>query len=193
MKRFGLTGGVGTGKSTAARLLVEGGIVVVDTDDLARQVVEPGQPALEEICQAFGAHLKDASGQLRRDALAKIVFSNPAARTKLEAITHPRITDLWRQQLQTWRNESRPVAVVVIPLLYETNIAGEFDAVICLACSEATQARRLAGRGWSAEQIQQRVAAQLAIAEKMSRANFVVWTEGELDGTARQLAKIIPA
>lgn len=193
MRTFGLTGGIGMGKSTAARLLQARGLAVIDTDDLARQVVQPGQPALEEICQAFGAGLRDAAGQLRREGLAQIVFADPAARAKLEAITHPRITQLWRQQLLTWRTEGRAVAVVVIPLLFETKVEAEFDAVICLACSEATQQQRLAARGWSGEQIRQRRAAQLPVAEKMARAHFVVWSEGAVETLAPQLARIIPA
>jgi dephospho-CoA kinase len=192
MRTLGLTGGIGMGKSMAAQLLQARGLAVIDTDDLARRVVQPGQPALEEICQAFGADLKDSAGQLRRDALAQIVFADPVARAKLEAVTHPRITQLWRQQLQVWRKEGRTVAVVVIPLLFETKVEVEFDAVICLACAETTQLKRLAARGWSSEQIRQRLAAQMPVAEKMSRANFVVWTEGEVDAMARQLAKIIP-
>ena len=193
MKTFGLTGGIGMGKSTAAQLLQARGVAVIDTDDLARQVVQPGQPALEEICQAFGSVLKDASGQLQREELAKIVFADPVARAKLEAITHPRITQLWRQQLQTWRKEGRAVAVVVIPLLFETKVETEFDAVICLACSETTQRQRLAARGWSSEQIQQRLAAQLPVAEKMSRAHFVVWSEGDVETLTSQMARIVPA
>lgn len=192
MKVFGLTGGIGMGKSTAAKILRDRGVAVIDTDDLARQVVSPGQPALAEILQAFGSDLKDSTGQLRREALAAIVFQAAGARAKLEAITHPRITELWRQQLQTWRREGRPTAVVVIPLLFETKVEAEFDAVICLACTEATQQQRLAARGWSAEQISQRLAAQLPIAEKMLRSDLVVWTEGEVAVTAHQLAKIIP-
>lgn len=180
------------GKSTAARILQTQGVAVIDTDELARQVVQPGQPALEEICQAFGAALKDAAGQLRRDALAEIVFADPVARARLEAITHPRITQLWRQQLQVWRQEGRAVAVVVIPLLFETRVEADFDAIICLACSETTQNQRLAARGWTAQQIQQRLAAQLPVAEKLTRAHFVVWTEGDVASTAQQLAKIIP-
>lgn len=193
MKTFGLTGGIGMGKSTAARLLQERGLAVVDTDELARQIVQPGQPALAEICATFGSDLQDSSGQLRREALARIVFSDPAARAKLEALTHPRITELWRQQLQTWRREGRALAVVVIPLLFETNVAGEFDAVICLACSAATQQARLAARGWSREQIEQRRNAQMPAAEKMARAHFVVWTEGQLANTARQLDRLLEA
>jgi dephospho-CoA kinase len=192
MKVLGLTGGIGMGKSTAAELLKTRGIPVVDTDDLARQVVEPGQHAWSEILHAFGSHLADSTGQLRRDALAVIVFNDANARATLEAITHPRITELWQRRLRNWRNEGQATAVVVIPLLFETNVEAEFDTVICLACSGATQQGRLAARGWSAEQIQQRLAAQMPVAEKMQRSHFVVWTEGEVSVTAQQLELIIP-
>lgn len=192
MKVLGLTGGIGMGKSTAAQILHARGLAVIDTDDLARQVVQPGQPALAEIYQTFGAELGDTTGQLNRKALAKIVFADSAARARLEAILHPRITARWQAQLKSWQAEQRAVAVVVIPLLFETKVESEFAAVICLACTANTQHQRLAARGWSAEQIQQRLAAQWPVAEKMARAHFVVWTEGERDSTARQLAKIIP-
>lgn len=192
MKAIGLTGGIGMGKSTAAQILHERGIAVIDTDELARQVVQPGQPALAEILQVFGADLQDASGQLRREALAAIVFRDSAARTQLEAITHPRITRLWQQQLQTWCEQGHSTAVVVIPLLFETKVEAEFAAVICLACTPVTQHRRLLSRGWSGAQVEQRLAAQLPVAEKMARAQYVVWTEGEVAATAQQLARIIP-
>jgi dephospho-CoA kinase len=192
MITLGLTGGIGMGKSTVAEILGRRGMAVVDTDYLARQVVAPGQPALAEIFQTFGIDLQDNLGQLRRDALAAIVFGDPAARAQLEAITHPRITALWREQLALWKQAGQGVAVVVIPLLYETGAETEFDAVICVACSAAAQQERLQQRGWTAEQIQQRCAAQLPVAEKIARADYVVWTEGELASTAAQLAKIIP-
>lgn len=191
MKTFGITGGIGMGKSTAAALLRERGVAVVDTDDLARQVVASGQPALNEIQNAFGRELVGDDGSLKRDQLAAMVFSNPVARTKLEAILHPRIRSLWETQLAAWRLEGRAVAVVVIPLLFETKAESVFDAVICLACSDATQNARLASRGWSPEQIAQRINAQMPVAEKMARANHVVWTEGEVAMTAAQLDRIV--
>jgi dephospho-CoA kinase len=191
MKTFGLTGGIGMGKSTVAQMLAHRGVNVIDTDDLAREIVAPGQPALAIILQTFGADLLDNSGHLRRAALAQIVFLDPAARAKLEAITHPRIMARWREQLAEWRTDGQPVAVVVIPLLYEIEVAAEFDAVICVACSSVTQQKRLQQRGWTAAQIQERCAAQLPVAEKIARANFVVWTEGEVASTAAQLTKII--
>src|SRR5581483_6962773 len=113
MKTFGLTGGVGMGKSTAAEWLRQRGIPVVDSDQLARDIVEPGQPALEEIHRAFGNDVMGADGRLRRDQLARLVFGNAAARQVLESITHPRIHELWARQLQEWAAERRPLAVAV--------------------------------------------------------------------------------
>ena len=193
MNVFGLTGGMGMGKSAAAQLLRERGRPVVDTDALARQIVEPGQPALQEIRAAFGKEMIGPDGQLRRDELARRVFSDSAARGKLEAILHPRIRALWQDQIETWRAEGKPLAVVVIPLLFETNAGGQFDATVCVACSPATQRRRLGERGWTPEQIEQRAAAQWPVEKKMARADFVVWSEGGLDVLAEQLDRIFRA
>ena len=118
--------------------------------------------------------------------------SNPDARAKLESILHPRISRLWEAQLGEWRAEGRAVVAVVIPLLFETKAESAFDSVICLACSTATQHARLASRGWSPDQIAQRIAAQLSVTEKMSRSSHVVWTEGDVAVTAIQMERIIP-
>lgn len=193
MKTFGLTGGIGMGKSTAAQILRERGVAVVDTDDLARQVVAPGQPALAEVQQAFGPGVLGPDGQLQRAELARIVFSDPAARQQLEAILHPRIRDLWSAQLQSWREEGKPVAVVVIPLLFETQAESSFDSVVCVACSATAQRERLSARRWTPEQMAQRNAAQMPVAEKMQRSNYVIWTEGGLDVHAQQWEPILGA
>ena len=191
MKVLGLTGGIGMGKSAAAQLLCERGIAVVDTDLLARQVVEPGQPALAEIQKLFGNEILAPDGQLRRDKLARRVFADVAQRKQLEAILHPRIHALWLAQVDAWHAEGRPVAVVVIPLLFETNSEPQVEATICVACSAATQRQRLHGRGWSAEQIELRINAQFPVEKKMALADFVVWTEGSLDVHAAQLERIL--
>lgn len=192
MKLFGLTGGIGMGKSTAAQFLRERSVPLIDTDDLARHVVQPGQPALEEIRQAFGSSVIGPDGRLRREELARVVFADTAARKRLEAILHPRILDLWRAQVERWENEGKTLAVVVIPLLYETDAEDQFDAVICVACTPATQRQRLLARGWTPEQIEQRIAAQLPVEQKLARADYVVWTEGGLDIHAHQLERLIP-
>jgi dephospho-CoA kinase len=191
MKVLGLTGGIGMGKSTSARLFHARGVPVVDTDDLARQVVQPGQPALAEVLAAFGPQVAGPNGQLRRDELARRVFADPAARERLEAILHPPIRALWRAQVQTWRAEGRPLAVVVIPLLFETKAEAELDATVCVACSAATQHQRLLDRSWSPEQIEQRLQAQWPVERKIARADYVVWTEAGLDVHAAQIDRLL--
>ena len=187
----GLTGGIGMGKSACAKLLQERSIPVVDTDELARQVVQPGQPALGEIRGAFGAQVMAAQGTLRRDELARLVFADDAARKTLEGILHPRIRELWRSQVESWRAEGRALAIVVIPLLFETGAEKELDATICIACSDQTQRERLSVRGWSPTQIAQRIRTQWPIEQKLAKADYVIWTEGGLDLHAEQLERIL--
>src|SRR5882672_6276754 len=117
---LGLTGGVGMGKSTSARLLGERGLPVIDTDLLAHELVEPGQPALAEIRAAFGYDIIDPDHRLDRARLARRVFSDPAARQQLEAILHPRIRQLWLAQVEILAQQQAAECVVVIPLLFET-------------------------------------------------------------------------
>jgi dephospho-CoA kinase len=188
---LGLTGGIGMGKSTAARLLADRGVPVVDTDQLARDVVEPGQPALEEIIAAFGTDVIEMDGQLNRQRLARQIFADPAQRARLEAILHPRIRERWLNQLEEWKNQGRACGVVVIPLLYETKAESQFDTVICVACSVASQQQRLQARDWTGGQIEQRIAAQWPVQKKMDLAHHVVWTEGDLETHAAQLDRIL--
>jgi dephospho-CoA kinase len=191
MKLLGLTGGVGMGKSTAAEILRGRKVPVVDTDELARALVQPGEPALAEIQKVFGPEIIAPDGQLRRAELARIVFSDPAGREKLEAILHPRIRAVWLAQAETWRAENRPLGVVVIPLLFETHAESSFDKIICVACTAGSQQERLRARGWSTEQIRQRIAAQWPVEQKIARADFVVWTEGTLDVHRLQWGQIL--
>ena len=163
----------------------------MDTDVLARQLVEPGQPALDEIRAAFGDAVLAPDGRLRRDELARIVFNDEAARVRLESILHPRIRALWQQQVRTWCDERKATAVVVIPLLFETGAEKELDETLCIACSAATQRERLLARGWSETQIQQRIAAQLPIEKKIEKADYVIWSEGSLDVLAAQLNMLL--
>lgn len=193
MKVIGLTGGIGMGKSASAKLLRSRGVEVVDTDDLARKVVEPGQPALATIRDVFGAEMIAPDGSLRRHELARRVFGHDDARRQLEEILHPPIRAMWRAQVQAWRNEGRQLGVVVIPLLFETNAEGDFDAIVCVACSHATQKQRLAERGWSGGEMEQRIKAQLPAEMKIARSDYVIWTEGDLAIHAEQLMRIVRA
>jgi dephospho-CoA kinase len=190
MKTFGLTGGIGMGKSAVTKILCERGVPVVDTDLLAHQIVQPGSPILEKIRREFGNEIVGPDGRLRRDELAKNIFADATARKKLEDIMHPPIRELWLAQIEQWRGEQKPFAIVVIPLLFETSAEKYFDEIVCVACSAETQRQRLLERGWTSGQIEQRIVAQWSIEEKIATANFVVWTEGGLDVLEEQLKRI---
>ena len=155
------------------------------------EVVEPGQPAWEEIRHLFGPQIVGPDGHLRRDELARQVFSDPSRRRQLEAIVHPPIRERWLAQVQSWRAEKRPFGVVVIPLLFETDAGAPFDTILCVACSSATQRARLSARGWTPEQIEQRIAAQWPIQKKMDLSHFVIWTEGLLELHAQQVDRLL--
>jgi dephospho-CoA kinase len=191
MKLCGLTGGVGMGKSTAAGFFLAQGVRVIDTDELARQLVQPGQPGLAEIRQEFGDGILTAAGELNRAELGRRVFADAAARKKLEAVLHPRIRAAWLARVELWRQENCPLALVVIPLLFETEAEAHFPKIICVACSPAAQQERLTARGWSPAQISQRRAAQWPVDQKIARSHYVLWTEGEMPSTERQVAQVL--
>lgn len=191
MKVLGLTGGVGMGKSTAASFLLQNGVRVVDTDDLARELAQPGQEALAEIVREFGAGVVQPDGSLNREELARIVFSHTPHREKLEAILHPRIRERWRAQIEAWRREQVEIGCVVIPLLFETQAESYFDKIICVACSSGQQQARLRQRGWTPEQIKRRQSAQMSIDKKMAQSHYVIWSEGEIEVTQEQLRRVL--
>jgi dephospho-CoA kinase len=193
MKLFGVTGGIAMGKTTAGDLLRQQGVSVIDTDIIARQLVEPGQPALAEILQKFGPRMLLPDGRLDREQLARHVFSHPAARIDLEAILHPRIQNVWMSEADAWRAAGRACGAVIIPLLFETKAAPMFDATVCVACSASTQARRLAERGWDATQSKQRLKAQWTAERKIAQSDFVVWTDTTLEVHAAQLQRLLSA
>ena len=191
MKLLGITGGVGMGKSTAQTLLAERDVPLVDTDRLAHELVEPGQPALAEIARQFGTAFLRPDGTLRRDALARLVFGDANARIRLESILHPRIRSRWLAEVDRWRSEGAALGAVVIPLLFETDSASLFDVTVCVACSAAAQQARLKDRGWTEEAIRQRVAAQWPVERKMAAADVVIWTDGDLEAHAAQWDRLL--
>ena len=188
---LGLTGGVGMGKSTAARLLKKAGLPVVDSDDLAREAVQPGTEGLAEIADEFGEGFLKPDGSLDRHKMASTVFQDKAVRKRLEAIIHPRVRAVWENRIEQWREQKRPVGVVVIPLLFEVGLQDSFDAVLCVASTASTQRSRLRGRNWSDAQIAARIAAQMDIAQKMDLADHVLWNEGTPDQLGEQLNGIL--
>ena len=191
MTVLGITGGIGMGKSAAGSLLAARGLRVIDTDLLARELVEPGTPALAEVVALFGSNILDPAGRLDRQQLASRVFGDSTLRQKLEAILHPRIRERWQAQLEEWKGQGTSLAAVLIPLLFETNAQASFDAILCIACSSTTQRERLVARGWTTEQIEQRLSAQFPIQKKMDLSNYVLWNEGPLEILFAQLEKIL--
>lgn len=190
MKVLGLTGGIGSGKSMVASMFANLGAEVIDADQLAREVVEPGQPALEEIATAFGREILLPDGRLDRGKLARIIFADPIARARLNAITHPRIQE--RMATEMALRGSRPgVLIVDIPLLYENDRTGTVDNVIVVWVDTKTQLRRLVERdGLTADEARQRIAAQMPLDEKRARADMVVDNSGSRQNTRRQVEAI---
>ena len=179
------------GKSTAAGILEKLGVSILDTDQIARELVQPGQPALTEIKREFGGHIINEKGELLRPVLAAEVFADATKRAKLEAILHPRIRDVWFKAAQRWRSEQRAAAAVIIPLLFETNAQCAFTAVICLACSSETQLQRLRQRGWDNDEIQRRIAAQWHVERKIAQSDYVVWTDTTFAAHEQQLKRLL--
>jgi dephospho-CoA kinase len=181
VKTYGLTGGIASGKSAVATLLRRAGIDVVDADALAREVVEKGSEGLAEIREVFGQGMLQEDGSLNRPALGARVFGDPAARKKLEAITHPRIAALAAQRLADLAEKGRPVAVYEVPLLFENNLDGLMAGTLLVACSPEVQEARIVKRdGLSQQEARARISAQMPLEEKRARATVVLENEGSL-------------
>jgi dephospho-CoA kinase len=180
--RIGLTGGIGSGKSTVSRLLADHGAVIVDADAIAREVVEPGTPGLAAVVEAFGPSVLAADGSLDRPALADVVFADPEARRRLDAIVHP----LVRARAGELAAAAPPDAVVVhdVPLLVETGQAAAYDLVLVVEADPETRVARLVQRGLTAEDARARIAAQATDEQRRAVADVVL----DNSGTPEQLA-----
>ena len=192
VRRVALTGGIGTGKSYVRGRLERAGVPTLDADILARDAVAPGTPGLSAVARRFGAAVLNSDGTLNRHALGVMVFGDPEARRDLEAIVHPAVRtaiDRWFSQLDS---AAYTFAVADIPLLFETNRQGDFDAIILTTCSPETQLRRLLMReGMTESDAHQRIAAQLPVGEKITRASFVIDTDGTLAQTDAQVDAVV--
>ena len=187
--RVGLTGGVASGKSTVSGILQDLGAVVIDADLLAREVVAPGTEGLAEIVEAFGPEVLAGDGSLDRPALGAVVFADPEARRRLEAIIHPRV----RARGAALEAAAPPDAVVVhdIPLLAETGQADSFDAVVVVDVPVETQLDRMVElRGMSTEEAEARVAAQAAREDRLAVATYVIDNTGTLEDLRERVAEV---
>jgi dephospho-CoA kinase len=186
--RVGLTGGIASGKSTVARLFAALGVPIIDSDELAREVVAPGQPLLTQIAERFGAHVIASDGSLDRRALRDVVFANPSARADLEALTHPAIAKASERRAAT---AGGPYQIHAIPLLVEKKLSSRVDRVLVVDCDEETQIRRLQARdGSTLEQARAILAAQASRAQRLDVADDVISNVGELQSLRQQVEKL---
>lgn len=186
--RIGLTGGIASGKSTVAAMFAELGVPVVDTDVIAREVVEPGTPALDEIRDTFGTGVIAADGSLDRAAMRDLVFADDEARKALESIVHPRIRAETIAQAGTAGGEYQ---LIVVPLLVESPLRSFVDRVLVVDCSEETQVRRLLERDAGSEgQARRMLAAQASREARLAIADDVIGNEGDLGDTRRQVQQL---
>jgi len=183
--RIGLTGGIASGKSTVAAMFAGLGVPVIDTDVIAREVVRPGQPALREIRDAFGADVIAADGSLDRPAMRALVFADAAARQRLEAILHPRIRE---QTILLADSADGAYQLIVVPLLVESPLRDFVDRVLVVDCDEETQVRRLLARdAESDDQARRMIAAQSSREERLAVADDVITNDGDVDATLLQV------
>jgi dephospho-CoA kinase len=186
--RIGLTGGIASGKSTAAKFFGALGVPILDSDQIARDVVEPGQPPLERLVARFGPSILTADGHLDRPALRDIVFSDPMARADLEALTHPAIGAAMEARSAA---AGGPYQVLVIPLLVEKNLSSHVDRVLVVDCDEELQVRRLRDRdGSTPEQAQAILGAQAPRAARLRAADDVITNQADMSAVQDQVAAL---
>jgi dephospho-CoA kinase len=186
MRLIGVTGGIATGKSTVDRMLEAHGAAVIDADQLAREVVRRGEPALQEVATRFGPDVIQPDGTLDRERLGKIVFADPEARRDLDQITHPRIAELTRDRIAAALASPAPLVAVDIPLLFENARESMFEGVLLVYAPREVQVRRLRERnGLDEAAALQRLGAQLPIDEKRDRATWIIDNTHGLDATGR--------
>lgn len=183
--RIGLTGGIASGKSTVADLFAAHGVAVIDTDVIARQLVEPGEPALDEIRSAFGSRVFDSDGRLDRRSMRELVFSDASRRAQLESILHPRIRAETAAQSAA---AGGPYQIIVVPLLVESPIRQFMDRILVVDCDEDTQLRRLLARDAEDESQARRImAAQASRTDRLAIADDVISNNDDLGSTRSQV------
>jgi dephospho-CoA kinase len=186
--RIGLTGGIASGKSLVADMFAAKGVPVIDTDVIARTVVQPGEPALQEIVQQFGAEMLDSGGRLERRRLRELVFADDAKRRTLEAILHPRIRHEAARQSAA---ADGAYQIIVVPLLVESPMREFMDRILVVDCSEQTQLERLLERDTETEEQAHRIlAAQSSRKARLDIADDVLDNDGTKEDAAAQVARL---
>ncbi|RRD36175.1 dephospho-CoA kinase [Leucobacter sp. OH2974_COT-288] len=195
MKVIALTGGIGAGKSTVAKMFAELGAATIDADQLAKTAVTAGSPALQQIAASFGSEVLTPDGELNRSRLGEIVFADPQSRKKLEAIVHPEVQRLFqkqRKELLAQPDATRPAVLIYeIPLLVESAAAAQYDGVVVVTAALETRLQRLTEqRGMTHQAAQQRITAQVSDAARIAVADWVITTDESLADTLRQVTSV---
>ena len=193
VRRYALTGGIGSGKSTVATLFVERGAFLVDADAISRSLMEPGEAVLARTVAEFGEHLLDEDGRLNRPALARIVFSDEQARLRLNSIVHPAIRERAAQLVEQAQSEPGFSGIILedIPLLVESGDPSAFDGVVVVRTPLATRLERLvSSRGMREEDARARIAAQATDEQREAVATWVIDNGGSLEETAEQVRAV---
>jgi len=187
----GLTGGIATGKSTVSDILQSLGAIVLDADVLAREVVEPGQPALATIVREFGREVLEADGRLDRKRLAAVVFAHPERRRRLEAITHPAIRERFQARLAGLEAEGYEGLVFWdAPVMIEAGGHRAMDRLVVVVADETTQRARAISRDGDAADVERRIANQLPLAEKVKLADYVIDNSGDRAATEARTREV---
>src|SRR5277367_1008288 len=178
-RQIGLTGGIACGKSTLADGLRARGWHIIDTDQIAHRLLQPGQEVWKNVVDAFGSSVLQPDQSIDRKVLGRLVFADPLLRVKLNEITHPAIRSVWqREREERARTHPTHFLAVMIPLLFECELEQMFSAVWCVGTSRAVQLNRLQARGLSRTEAAQRLASQMPVADKMARSTIAFWGEG---------------
>ena len=189
MLLVGLTGGIGSGKSTVADLLARHGAVVIDADDLARRAVDPGTPGLTQVLERFGPDVLSSDGTLDRNALARVAFADDGARRDLEAIVHPEVARLFTKAVEPYRDTDR-IVVYSVPLLVESGLDRAFDVVVTVSAAEETRIERLVrGRSMAEEDVRGRMGAQANDEEREAVADIVIRNDATPADLAREVER----
>jgi dephospho-CoA kinase len=192
MKTIGITGGIASGKSTVAQILIDLGFEVLSADRIAREVVAPGLPAYHKVIAGFGPEVRLADGQLDRKKLGELVFADQGLRRQLERIIHPEVFVRMRTEIAARQAGGQPFFFMEVPLLFETGLEKIFDLIWVVNLTTANQLQRVSGRDQLDEAAaRERIAAQLSLAEKAARADWVIENNGSLSDLREQVRRAV--
>ena len=183
----GITGGIACGKTETGHVFIEEGFAVLDTDLLAHEVMKAGTSTFEQVVKQFGKTILTVAGEIDRKKLGNLVFDDPAARETLNGLVHPAVIEAAEQ----WKMEQQQDAVILVPLLFEAGWTQGWDAIVCVSADENVVFQRLEKRELSAEEAQKRIAAQMPLAEKEEKSDFVIRNNETLDALREETVKVV--